>query len=373
MIKYIGSKRTLVPAIAAAATALPGARTACDLFTGTTRVAQGLKQRGLEVIANDVAAYSLVFARTYIEADAREVDMSALEAKLSQLRQLPGKRGYVTRTFCEQSRFFQPHNGRRIDAVREGIDMVAETESERAILLTSLLEAADRVDSTTGLQMAYLKQWAARSHNELDLRMPQLLEGGGLATQRDANQLAAELDDVDVCYLDPPYNQHSYRGNYHVWETLVRNDAPTPYGKACKRIDCRTHKSPYNSARLAWAAFSELIETVTARDLIVSFSDEGFFTFEQIHELLSQRGFVAAVQFDSKRYVGAQIGIHDPRGHKVGKVSHLRNTEYLFVVTAARAQADEATRASVRAATASSSRRPARRPSRARLTAASGR
>ena len=29
------------------------------------------------------------------------------------------------------------------------------------VLLTSLIEAADRVDSTTGVQMAYVKQWAA--------------------------------------------------------------------------------------------------------------------------------------------------------------------------------------------------------------------
>ena len=35
--------------------------------------------------------------------------------------------------------------------------------------------AADRVDSTTGVQMAFLKQWAARSHNQLELRLPDLL------------------------------------------------------------------------------------------------------------------------------------------------------------------------------------------------------
>ena len=39
------------------------------------------------------------------------------------------------------------------------------------------------------------------------------------------------------------------------------------------------------------------------------------------------------LEHDSKHYVGAQIGIYDPRGGKVGKVSHLRNVEYPFVVT----------------------------------------
>jgi adenine-specific DNA-methyltransferase len=38
------------------------------------------------------------------------------------------------------------------------------------------------------------------------------------------------------------------------------------------------------------------------------------------------------VETDYKRNVGAQIGIHDWSWRKVGRVSHLRNEEYLFVV-----------------------------------------
>ena len=40
---------------------------------------------------------------------------------------------------------------------------------------------------------------------------------------------------------------------------------------------------------------------------------------------------VAILAYDSKRYVGAQIGIHNRDGERVGAVSHLRNTEYLVV------------------------------------------
>jgi len=49
--------------------------------------------------------------------------------------------------------------------------------------LTSLIEAADRVDSTTGVQMAYVKQWAPRSAKPLELRVPELLPGPGRAIQ----------------------------------------------------------------------------------------------------------------------------------------------------------------------------------------------
>ncbi len=43
------------------------------------------------------------------------------------------------------------------------------------------------------------------------------------------------------------------------------------------------------------------------------------------------RGTVDVLAVDSKRYVGAQIGVHDLRGVRVGTVSHLRNVEYLVV------------------------------------------
>jgi adenine-specific DNA-methyltransferase len=335
VIKYIGSKRTLVPRIVELATTVAkrsGARSACDFFCGTTRVAQGLKQAGFFVTANDAASYAEVLATTYVEADARRVRKRALAEKLAHLDSLRGRDGYFTKTFCEEARYFQPFNGRRIDAIRAEIDRVAEGRIERAVLLTSLMEAADRVDSTTGLQMAYLKQWAPRSYNRLELRMPALIAGRGKASRSDANLFADSHEPVDVAYLDPPYNQHSYHSNYHIWETLVRNDAPESYGVARKRTDCRDVKSDYNSKVRSWTAFSALVRTIRAKHLIVSFSDEGFFAHDDIRDLLADAcGEVISIPVDSKRYVGAQIGIYDPKGRKVGKVSHLRNREFLFV------------------------------------------
>jgi adenine-specific DNA-methyltransferase len=39
------------------------------------------------------------------------------------------------------------------------------------------------------------------------------------------------------------------------------------------------------------------------------------------------------VEIAHPRYVGARIGIHNPKGEKVGQVGRLRNVEHLFVVT----------------------------------------
>jgi adenine-specific DNA-methyltransferase len=188
------------------------------------------------------------------------------------------------------------------------------------------------VDSTTGVQMAYLKRWAPRAHNPLELRLPALLPGRGLALQLDAEVAAAEVE-VDVAYLDPPYNQHRYVGNYHIWETLVRWDKPEVYGVACKSVATREVKSPFNSRRAIRDAFARVVERLRTRHLVVSFSDEGYLGRDELVSLLEARGEVEIVEVDFKRYVGAQIGIFNPSGERVGKVGRLRNKELLFIVS----------------------------------------
>lgn len=330
MIKYIGSKRVLVPRIVAAVGALPGVRTVLDPFSGTSRVARALKQAGFRVHASDCAAYAHVLATAYVQADADRWSGDAA-ALIRDLQALPGSPGWFTTTFCERSRYLQPHNGARVDAIRERIADLRLPHELEAIALTSLLEAADRVDSTTGLQMAYLKGWAARSFQPLELRVPDLTPGAGTAAMGDAIEIASRVD-ADAAYLDPPYNQHSYLGNYHVWESLVRWDKPEVYGIACKRMDVKTRRSAFNSKVRFRAAFEAIVGAVRAPNLVVSFSDEGFLPRDEIRGILATRGCVESVEIDFKRYVGAQIGIHNPAGEKVGKVSHLRNREFLFVV-----------------------------------------
>jgi adenine-specific DNA-methyltransferase len=334
VIKYLGSKRTLVPLLGDIAERV-GARTAVDLFTGTTRVAQEFKRRGLVVTATDLATYSQVLSDCYIATDAGDVDPQDLDNELKRLAALPGQAGYFTRTFCEQSRFFQPKNGARIDAIRNALEADHRGSPLFPILMTSLMLAADRVDSTTGLQMAYLKQWAARSYQDLELRRPELLAGPGATVAGDAMQTVDRLEPVDLMYLDPPYNQHRYFTNYHIWETLVRWDEPETYGVACKRVDSRDDatRSVFNNKRAMPGALADLIRRARAEVVVVSYNDESWVTSEQMTAMLHDAGHedVRMLAIDSKRYVGAQIGIFNPAGEKVGQVARLRNVEYVFV------------------------------------------
>jgi adenine-specific DNA-methyltransferase len=332
VIKYLGSKRRLVPVLSRLCEAAR-AKTALDLFTGTTRVAQAFKHAGTYVTAVDTARYSEMFARAYIATDAGTVDHRALADAVAELNALPGAPGYFTDTFCVRSRFFQPENGARVDAVRTAIERDHAGTELYPILLTSLVEAADRVDSTAGVQMAYVKQWAPRSFSPLTLRVPDLLPGAGRAIRGDALDLASALDPCDLAYLDPPYNQHRYFTNYHVWETLVAGDEPEHYGVACKRVDARddTTKSEFNARRRMPEALRRVIADVRARVVVVSYNDESWLTVEELRDMCSVHGHVELLSFDSRRYVGAQIGIHNPKGERVGTVSHVRNLEYLAI------------------------------------------
>ncbi len=331
MIKYIGSKRVLVPHIVRGVEAFPESSRVLDLFSGTSRVARALKNTGRYVIANDHLSYAATLARCYVQADASAWRTRA-EALIDELRDVPPAAGYFTRAFCEDARYFQPRNGARVDAIREEIARRTFEPELEAIALVSLMEAADRVDSTTGVQMAYLKQWAARAHNELELRVPAILDGPGEALQLDAAEAASRVE-ADVAYIDPPYNQHSYMGNYHVWESLVRWDKPDTYGIANKRVQCKEYKSDFNSKRRIRQGLQAVFDALRCKHLVVSFNNEGYVDRDEMVALLSERGRVGVVAADFKRYVGAQIGIHSPSGERVGRVSHLRNKEYLFVVS----------------------------------------
>ncbi len=333
MIKYLGSKRLLTERISAIVAAVPKSRSVIDVFSGTARVGHALKSHDFQVFSNDYTSYAYALAMCYVQSDSEDWETRAT-ALLRELASTPPEPGYFTKVFCEEARFFKPENGARIDAIRASIrdrDLPPELE---AIALVSLMEAADRVDSTTGVQMAYLKQWASRAHNTLALRLPRILRraagGKGGAFCLDARAAVKQLS-ADVAYVDPPYNQHSYLGNYHIWETLVRFDAPEAYGVARKRIDTRQRQSAFNSKGQHTAAMREVLEGIDARVVVVSFNNEGYLSRDDLVEMLAHRGEVLVLEHDFKRYVGAQIGIYNPQGAKVGAVSHLRNTELIYI------------------------------------------
>ena len=92
MIKYIGSKRALLPSIVELVRVLPRVRTALDGFSGTSRVGHALKREGLRVTANDHATYAYTLARCYVAADRKRL-LRDTQRLVQELHQVAGASG----------------------------------------------------------------------------------------------------------------------------------------------------------------------------------------------------------------------------------------------------------------------------------------
>jgi adenine-specific DNA-methyltransferase len=287
----------------------------------------------MQVTAVDTASYSEIFSKTFIELDATGKDLSELADAVKSLNALSGTSGYFTEVFCDKARYFQPKNGQRIDAIRSAIETDYKGSWMYFPLLSSLLIAADKVDSTTGVQMAYLKTWSRRSFLDIELQVPELLAGSGRSIRGDAIEQAPNLGSFDLAYLDPPYNQHRYFGNYHIWETLVRWDQPEYYGIANKRIDTRSkeNKSDFNSKLTLPAALATLISELDVKTLVLSYNNESWLSRRELTDMCSKFETVEILDFDSKRYVGSQIGGYNQSGRLVGKPGAHRNLEHIVI------------------------------------------
>ena len=163
---------------------------------------------------------------------------------------------------------------------------------------------------------------------------PELLAGRGVAVRGDACELAASLGSFDFAYLDPPYNQHRYFTNYHIWETLVAWDAPVHYGVACKRVDARDPEtaSVFNERRRMGDALAGVIRDIDAEVVAVSYNDESWVTIERAAgdgRRAGRRRVHARLRLPSLR--GRADRHPQSPGREVGSVSHLHNVEYVVV------------------------------------------
>jgi len=105
MVKYIGSKRALLPWIVETIEIIrtvETVNTVVDLFSGSARVGHALKAKGFEVTANDINSYAFVLARALIEADARKYDQPYISKILKELMEVEPVFGWFTKTYKKE-------------------------------------------------------------------------------------------------------------------------------------------------------------------------------------------------------------------------------------------------------------------------------
>lgn len=311
-IKYIGAKTKLIPYILYLARKTD-AKTVYDAFSGTTRVSQAFAKSGYRVISNDIAIWAEVFGTCYLKNTRPPTAYQELINHLNSLSPIDGwftehYGGVENDGFSVQGdakkRPWQVHNTRKLDAIREEIERLKLAPVERAVALTSLMLALDRVDNTLGHFASYLKKWSPRSYQQLNLRVPLLFEN------REAHQVLrgdvfrlSQTVVADLAYFDPPYGANNrkmpatrvrYAAYYHIWTSVCQFDKPSTFGQAMRRTDTRdqTAVSPFEEFRenVAKEAIHKLVQETQAEWILFSYGSNGKVSRCELFEILSSAG-----------------------------------------------------------------------------------
>ena len=340
LIPYIGNKRKLLDLIhqAIKLTNIEDG-TFVDLFSGSTVVSRFAKKLGFRVLSNDWEPYSeqIAMGTVVLNEIPKFENFGGSKEVFEILNNAIPVEDYVTKHLCptddqnlnhEKDRlFFMRKNGMKIDAMRELISKWIEeekiTEMEFSYLMASFMYSASYVSNTSGLFKGFHRGWGGsngtaqyRICSDIILRPPLLFNNGkeNISTREDAGILVKKLpvilgDIPDIIYLDPPYNQHPYGSNYHVLNSITLWDKPnfpekiTRGTKSAIRLDWRTErKSAYNSRLKAVQEFKTLIEDISSKFILTSYSTEGNIPLEEMMKILGAKGSLNVVKREYVRY-----------------------------------------------------------------------
>lgn len=251
-----------------------------DACAGTGAVAQRAAKHGYKVIANDLMKASCVSIEGMCMPAAR---LSDGYQHLETMNNLSGVEGFFYHNYCENGGrlFFTDENAKKIDAMRLYIDTVSDKEI-RPWLMASLLEGMNSVSNTAASHEAFLKQYKSRALRPLKLSNTPIISYNNITVyNRDLLELLTDPQyrakhKEKVIYIDPPYNHRQYGSFYHLYETLVRYDAPEISGVAGKRVGWQDdYKSDFCSKKTCLEYFKKALEASTASLIFISYSSDG--------------------------------------------------------------------------------------------------
>ena len=343
LITYIGNKRALLAFIGEGVELVRKRLRReklrmFDAFSGSGIVARYFKQFSQLLVVNDLERYSAVINGCYL-SNRSELDMASLRGWHAAIAAEAGarlRRGIVSDLYAPRDdarimpgerAFYTSRNAMYIDTVRQLIEEIPQ--AQRKFFLAPLLSEASIHANTSGIFKGFHKNKATgvgqfgggnrdallRITGDISLPFPVFsnFECETIVRSGDSNEVIADLPEVDVAYLDPPYNQHPYGSNYFMLNLILDYEAPRGASKV-SGIPEDWQRSAYNKHNRAFAALAELVENVKAKFVIVSFSSEGFVGADQMKTMLRKFGRVEVMEtrynaFRGSRNLGSR-GLH---------------------------------------------------------------
>ena len=275
--RYMGSKTKLLNFISESIDEVIGKYSSfVDIFSGTGVVGSHFNKEDVSVISNDLL-YSNYITNTAFLSD-EPFDYKKLDDILISYNNLKGRENYFSKCFGDK--FFSNEIAKKIGSIREDIEKKFKKNEinfrERAILVTSLIYASDKIANTCGHYDAYRDKAEFKTSfllKHLDIFHNK--NNGNKLYNQDSNTLFdSEEHSVDIVYADPPYNSRQYSSLYHLVENLARWEKPEVEGKASKMKDRKKLNSNYCSKN-AIESLDELMSNVRAKYFILSYSNMG--------------------------------------------------------------------------------------------------
>jgi adenine-specific DNA-methyltransferase len=357
LIAYIGNKRALLrflyDVFCEVARKAEGGKTGAlaflDPFAGSGAVSRLARMMGFSVAANDWEPYSNVINSCHVVLSPGEVNslfrsLGGLERILEELNSLPSPsedscyiaRHYAPRRtesadWATERLFYTTENALRIDAIRQRIEEMypgeptdpAARKRKTALVAPLLYEAATHTN-TSGVFKACHRGFGGHGRDALTrimapirLEPPVLVEAAAPSTVACEDALEfLKGKEADICYLDPPYATHQYGSNYFMlnsialWDRLPVSQARGADGrlleKAGIRGDWTKTRSAFCYPSSALPALRQVVQAVDCRHLVISYSDEGLISLEELCDLLSETGDLSVHVTGYVKYPGGK-------------------------------------------------------------------
>lgn len=318
-----------------------------DAFSGSGVVSRYFKKYAHRLVSNDMELYAAVINRCYL-ANASEVPSDELrnqyQEMIVRLENFPLEQGFITELYAPADDanietgdrvFYTNRNARYIDTARKIIDSV-KTEL-RHFFLAPLLSEASIHANTAGVFKGFYKdassgvgKFGGRNGDALtricgDIHLPYPVfsnfECDVEIHQSDTNTLSRNLEDIDLTYIDPPYNQHPYGSNYFMLNLIADYRRPDMISKV-SGIPMGWARSDYNKRSAAHAVVEDLVSCLNSRFLLISFNSEGFIRRKDMVDMLKKYGRIEILESDYSAFRGSRN-------------SHKRDTrikEYLYLL-----------------------------------------
>lgn len=330
MFRYIGNKTKLLPVLMdAVSAAVPANSIVVDLMAGTGSVSVALRKSGFRVIASDMMTYSKHHLVTLLLCDgapafsgldghlpASKGGASGYDRVLEYLNHLPPQKGYFYREFSPEGspangtpgrKYFTAENAQRIDAIRETVNAWIErrwiTQEEESVLKHTLIMAVNDVANISGTYGYFLSSFNKNSLEPLVLKPVAFVKEGktdNTVLQGFAEEVAAGIT-ADLCYIDPPYMKRQYAANYHILETIARGDFPEAIGKSGLR-DWWDQHSKFCTKTGIRASFGKVITAMNCPKFLISYSEDGLLSIEDLLELFANYGQVTYQSISYSRF-----------------------------------------------------------------------